>query len=73
MWKGDWLVAELSRYGDCRRRQGKYAEAEPILLESAAAIRIAVRVPRWGVAASRKRVGDPYEAMTNPTEAAKWR
>ena len=74
MWKGDWLVAELhSRYGDCLRRQGKYAEAEPILLESAAAIRIAVGVPGWGVAASRKRVEDLYEAMTNPTEAAKWR
>ena len=74
MWKGDWLVAELhSRYGDCLRRQGKYAEAEPILLESAAAIRIAVGVPSWGVAASRKRVEDLYEAMTNPTEAAKWR
>ncbi len=73
MWKGDWLTAEVgSRYGDCLRRQGEYAEAEPILLAAAAEIDKAVGVPPRGVAAARRRMIDLYTAWGKPAEAAKW-
>ena len=74
MWAGDWLISEVaSRYGDCLRRQEKYAEAEPILLAAAGDITKAVGVPAWGVAVARKRLADLYDAWKKPTEAAKWR
>jgi tetratricopeptide (TPR) repeat protein len=73
-WAGDWLTAEVaSRYGDCLRRRGKLDEATPILLAAAADVSKAVGVPPWGVAASRKRVADLYDARKEPAEAAKWR
>ncbi len=74
MWTGDWLTGEVaSRYGDCLTRQGKYEEAEPILLAAARDITKAVGVPAWGIAAARKRVAELYDAWKKPTEAAKWR
>ena len=74
MWTGDWLTSEVaSRYGDCLTRQGKYAEAEPILLAAASDITKAVGVPAWGVAAARKQLADLYDAWKKPTDAAKWR
>ena len=73
-WTGDWLTGEVaSRYGDCLTRQGKYAEAEPILLAAAGDITKAVGVPAWGVAAARKRLADLYDAWKKPIEAVKWR
>jgi tetratricopeptide (TPR) repeat protein len=74
LWLGDWLRPEVaSRYGDCLRRQGKFAEAEPILVAAANDVSKAVGVPVWGVATARKRVADLYEAWNKPAEAAKWK
>ncbi len=74
LWNKDWFRSEVaSRYGDCLRRQGKYAEAEPILVTAANDVAKAVGVPAWGAAAARKRVADLYEAWDKPAEAAKWR
>jgi hypothetical protein len=71
---GDWLAAEVaSRYGDCLRRQDRFAEAEPILVAAAHEIQKGVGVPPWGVTAARKRVADLYEAWSRPADAAKWR
>jgi tetratricopeptide (TPR) repeat protein len=72
--RGDWLTAEVtSRYGDCLRRQGKYADAKPILEAAANDVAKGVGVPAWGVAAARKRVAELYDAWEKPAEAAKWR
>ena len=74
MWKGDWLAAEVSsRYADCLRQQGRYSEAEPILLAAAKQTGKAVAAPAWGIAAARNRVADLYDALKKPEEAAKWR
>jgi len=74
MWKGDWLTAEVaSRYGDCLRRQGKFPEAEIILVAAVNDIKKGVGVPAWGVAAARKRVADLYDAWKKPADAALWR
>jgi hypothetical protein len=74
MWSGDWLTAEVaSRYGDCLRRQGKYDEAESLLLVAASDIAKAVGVPAWGVSSSRQRVSTLYDAQKKSAEAAKWR
>jgi hypothetical protein len=71
---GDWLAAEVaSRYGDCLRRQDRFAEAEPILVAAAHEIQKGVGVPPWGVTAARRRVAELYEAWRKPADAAKWR
>jgi serine/threonine protein kinase/tetratricopeptide (TPR) repeat protein len=71
---GDWLTAELaSRYGDCLCRQGKYAEAESILVPAANDIAKGAGVPAWSVSAARKRVADLYDALQKPDKAAGWR
>jgi tetratricopeptide (TPR) repeat protein/tRNA A-37 threonylcarbamoyl transferase component Bud32 len=73
LWRGDWLAAEVaSRYGDCLRRQGKFAEAEPILVAAAQGVEQAVGSPRWGSAVARKRVAELYEAWGKPADAANW-
>jgi eukaryotic-like serine/threonine-protein kinase len=70
----DWLRAEIaSRYGDCLRQQGKFAEAEPVLTTAAKDMAKAVGVPAWGLPAARKRVADLYVAWKKPDEAAKWK
>jgi tetratricopeptide (TPR) repeat protein len=57
--RGDWLAAEVaSRYGDCLRRQKRFAEAEPILVAAAQEIQKGAGVPPWGLAAARKRVAE---------------
>jgi eukaryotic-like serine/threonine-protein kinase len=71
---GDWLTAELtSRYGDCLRREGKYTEAEPVLVAAANDVAKAVGVAPWGAPAARDRVADLYDAWGKPAAAAKWR
>jgi serine/threonine protein kinase/tetratricopeptide (TPR) repeat protein len=73
LWGGDWLAAEVaSRYGDCLRRQAKFAEAEPILVAAAQGVEQAVGSPPWGSAVARKRVAELYEAWGKPADAAKW-
>jgi eukaryotic-like serine/threonine-protein kinase len=72
MWAGDWLTAEVaSRYGDCLRRQGKMAEAEPILTTASNDILKAVGAPAWSVAAAEKRVADLQEPKKELRESAK--
>jgi serine/threonine protein kinase/Tfp pilus assembly protein PilF len=74
LWEGDWLAAEVaSRYGDYLRRQGRFAEAQPILLAAADEIRKGVGVPPWSATAARTRVAELYDAWGKPAEAAKWR
>jgi tetratricopeptide (TPR) repeat protein len=73
LWGGDWLSAEVaSRYGEYLRRQGRFAEAEPILIAAAAEVQKGVGVPPWGVAAARRRVAELYEAWGRPSDAARW-
>ncbi|MFO0970513.1 MAG: tetratricopeptide repeat protein [Gemmataceae bacterium] len=72
--QGDWLRPELaSRYGDCLRRRGKYADAEPLLVAAASDVAKAIAPPPWSVPAARRRVADLYDAWGKPAEAAKWR
>ena len=67
LWAGDWLTAEVaSRYGDCLRRRGKFAEARPVLAESLDATRKAIGAPAWGLAAAQKRLDDLDEASKSP-------
>jgi len=74
LWGGDWLAAEVaSRHGDYLRRQGRFAEAEPIVIAAVDDIRKAVGVPDWSEAAARERVAELYEAWGRPGDAARWR
>jgi hypothetical protein len=74
LWKGDWLPAELaSRQGDCLRRQGRYAEAEPILVDAAQTMGRAIGAPPHAVTTARERAFRLYEAWGKPEEAVKWR
>jgi tetratricopeptide (TPR) repeat protein len=71
--RGDWLTAEIeSRRGDCLRRLGQFEKAEAILTTSANDAARALGAPVWGVAATRKRVLELYQAWKKPEEAAKW-
>ena len=69
-----WLVAETeSLLGDCLARQGLYAEAEPLLLESLAAIAASGPSQPLRTVQALERIVDLYDRWGKPAEAQRWR
>jgi serine/threonine protein kinase/Tfp pilus assembly protein PilF len=63
----------MSLLGAALANQAKYAEAEPLLLESYAGLKRLPRIPQKPVRNALGRLIKLYEAWGKPDEAAKWR
>jgi hypothetical protein len=70
----NWLIANVdSLIGDCIRQRGQYADAEPFLTDSYAALSKAKGAPPDRVRQARERIVKLYEAWGKNDLADKWR
>ena len=71
---GHWLISEAeSLLGSAVAGRGRFAEAEPLLLEGFAGMRGDPQTPGEYKRQARGRIVQLYESWGKPTEAAAWR
>jgi hypothetical protein len=71
--KDNWALFDAeSLLGDCLTLQGRFPEAEPLLLKSFDAMKANHAVPHR-VRAARERIVRLYQAWGKPEQAARWR
>ncbi len=72
--EGHWLIADtMSRLGGAVAGEGKFAEAEPLLLEGYAAMQENRRVAVGRKREAIERIIQLYESWDKPDQAAEWR
>ena len=71
--EGHWLIADTtSRIGSAVAGEGKFAEAEPMLLEAYAALKENRRVPADRKHVAIRRIIRLYESWDKPDQASEW-
>ena len=72
--EGHWLIADTtSRIGGAVAGEGKFAKAEPMLLEGYAALKENRRVPADRKHEAIRRIIRLYESWDKPDQASEWR
>ena len=72
--EGHWLIADTnSQLGAALAGEGKFAEAEPLLLEAYATLRDGRGVPADRTRAAVRRIVQLYESWGKADRAAEWR
>ena len=66
-------AATMLALGRCLTKQGKYGEAEPVLLEGYAALAGAADAPAELRARAVETLAQLYEAWAKPAQATEWR
>jgi tetratricopeptide (TPR) repeat protein len=74
MLEGHWLIADTqSQLGAALAADGKFREAEPLLLEAHDALKDNRRVPLAQQRLAIQRIIRLYESWNNPEQVSKWR
>ena len=71
---GDWLISSIkSTLGFCLTAQGRFEEAEPLVVDGYGGIRSNPLAPPERRQEAQERVVSLYEKWDKPQEAARWR
>ena len=72
--EGHWLIADtMSRLGGAIAGEGKFAEAEPLLLEGHAGMKESRQVPTDRKRQAIQRIIQFYESWHRPDQTSEWR